>query len=245
MNAIICLKQYPKNNHHFFHKMMTPPVTKKQASCEGNSFTIYSLNPFYHRKFPRLISAIRKQHSTLYFCGELKQYPKIYHELPLEDYFFRQLPRILSKISVDDISEIGILCQKEDPRLIPLLEMLDSFTSVVSILTEEDHFFDKVSSGLLLSRGLTLNQKNLENLAKKQFLILLNGTAPSPQKNAPRCIDLRNSPSDTPTNTLSDFTSEAVTDFFHKQQIATLKHCYFVPKEEKNIKLIWKITKKS
>lgn len=243
MNAIIRLQKNSSSKKGRFRLFFRPAVESVEATKYDT--LIYSLNPFRYKRFPKIISNIRKQCSPVYFTEEMKQYPRVYHGISQEDYLFYHLGTILSKLPKEDLSDIGVFCQKEDPRLIPLLEILSHICVTVSILTEEDAFFETVSKNIFFSHGLTVNQKSPQTMPKKRLLILLNTPLETLSPYGERCIDLRTSPFSSDLPTLFDFTTRDTNDFFQKFHIENIKHCYFVPKEDKNINLIWKISKKS
>ena len=243
MNAIIRLSEPPKKS--FFHFLLLPPVTQTTAAIGEEPVEIYSFNPIRHKRFPHYVANIKRYCARVYFTGEMKQYPDIYRQPSTGEQFFRHLPQILSRMPVGDVSDVGILCEKEDPRLIPLVEILSRFSPSVSILTEKDVFFERVSRSLLASHGMSLNQKTTATMGKKRVLLVLNTTLSDCSSLGEFLIDLNDTQNLCHPNLLWDITTEETVKFFQAFHMTDIKHCYFVSTDERKLKLIWKISKKS
>ncbi|MBO5409285.1 MAG: hypothetical protein J6A61_07830 [Clostridia bacterium] len=243
MNAIICLNQTANSN--CLNKMFWTADTVVTSRLGEETVEIHSFNPRYRKRFPKLISKIRQHCTRIYFTEAMEQYPEIYHFVSAGDCFFRHLPHILSQMAYRDVRDVGILCEKEDPRLIPLVEILSRFSPSVSILTENDAFFERISQILLASHGMSLNQKNRNTMGKKQVLFLLNTTLTDCSAMGEFLIDFNDTKPLFHSNQLWDITTGEISAFFQTFHITDIKHCYFVPKQARELKLIWKISKKS
>ncbi len=245
MLAIVRPYQPSPSRNQLFQQLLTPSATVLHTSLKEEPVKIFTFNPLYRRRFPKLVSKIRKDFTRIYFTEEMKIYPNLCHEISQGACFFRHLPAILSQMAPQDVSDVGILCEHEDPRLIPLAELLSQFSPSVSIVTEKDSFFERVSQNLLRSHGLSLNQKSPSDIRIKRLLILLNTSDRNCCSHGEFLIDLNDTPNLSHKNLLWDISTEEVCQFFRDFHITGLKHCHFVPMSEGKLKLIWKISKKS
>lgn len=244
MNAIICQQPEEPGIRRRAKRLFMPPLTQKQYTKNGFSVTVYTFNPCWKALFPKMISRLKNQHEELIFDDTMASYRSLSEQAFLGNRFFQRFAEILDCFSTGDFLEVAVVCDEQDHRLLSVLEALCKHVKVVTILTEDSHFFDEISAEAMRSLGLSLTLKDLRQKRCPDLTVLLSKKS-SAKIDGTYVINLSDRFCDTLGNLLTDFSCESVTDFLNTFPKIRIKSCYLVPHTEPIRNLIWKISKKS
>jgi len=164
-----------------------------------------------------------------------------------ERCFFTYFPNIIKKfssVSNKENLDICIISLKSDKAIFQIIDSLKDYIKTISIITEDEAFFDNISDYTWSEYGILANLKNFSDSSYKELSIILNKDNDNNNdfsKISSYTIDVYQKYFVENTNYLLDFSS------FNSKKLDNflVKKCYFIEKGDKITNLNWKFYKKS
>ena len=164
-----------------------------------------------------------------------------------ENCFLSHFSAIIKKFKTSIVKEnldIGIISLKSDKAIFQIIDRLKDYSKTVSIVTEDDNFFESISEYAWLKYGMLVNLKEQDNLLYKDLAVILNMPPDFKtdfSKISNYTIDIYERYFPVNTNYLTDFSS------FNRKKLDKymVKMYNFVQKSQKITNFNWKFQKKS
>lgn len=212
----------------------------QQTKAPHSAVTFCRLNPWYRPFFPWILKRLCRS-SSLYFCEEMRAYPRLYR--PRQEPFYEILPAILETYTENRRIHAGIVCKAGDERLRRVALLLGEYAQTLTLCCEQAPEHD-LEEALLLQTGTALCRQALASLSNADLVIVLSPWGNSfPTGRA--CINLSQEVFPVTGKLLTDCTSLATEQLFCKLRYPKIKQCYFISEKETIKKLIWENQKKS
>jgi hypothetical protein len=176
---------------------------------------------------------------------EIKSYFNAYKKVTFSQALTENLEKIIkfqkhiSKLKND--LDITIFSNVWDENIFNIIDNIKDTINVISIVTNDDAFFNEISEYAFLKYGLSTNIKKPIEIKEKDFCIVLNTKEQDFYNKAKFTIDIYMDNKLINTNILIDFYSETS----KKMNIYSVKNAFFVEKAENLLNIKWKIVKKS
>lgn len=196
---------------------------------------VYTLHPTWKPLFPSILKQLGKKHSTLIFSEELNS-----KETPLAPLFLKRFREILPLTHRGVLQKVALLCKEKDSRLWSLLEMVSPFSQTVSIVTDDNLFFEDISKKAIWQLGLTVNQRTVSQLEQTDLLILLSGEFDLTNLHQGSLINLSHQPTNCTLPTLVAVTNTAVSAFLARHPRLRLNPSHLLSQNDNITNLIWK-----
>jgi len=172
---------------------------------------------------------------------EFKSYT--YNGNPFLAHFPNIIKKFYSSIDKENL-DIGIISVKSDKAIFQIIDELKDYSKTISIVTEDEEFFENISEYAWLKYGMLVNLKEQDNLVYKDLALIFN--MPADFKSdfsvvSKYTIDIYRKHFPVNTNYLVDFSS------FNRKKLDKymVKMCNFVEKNHKITNFEWKFQKKS
>ncbi len=204
--------------------------------CIGaENVTVYTLHPAWKLLFPSILKQLGKKHSSLIFSEEFNL-----KEPSLAPLFLKRFQEILSLAHRGTLQKIALLCKEKDHRLWPLLETVSPFSQTVSVVTDDNLFFDSISEKAIWQLGLTVNQRTVSQLEQVDLVILLSGEFDLKKLCQGSLMNLSDQPANCTLPTLAAVTNTAVSAFLARHPHLRLNPSHLLSQNDKITNLIWK-----
>ena len=228
-------------------------TTKEIITDKNIEIYLYNLKMYYPFLIKKEIMKIKKsfeKEDMVYFTDEVPEYIKNEFTKYTYNYgniFLTHFSGIIQKFkaSIDkNALDIGIISIKSDKAIFQIIDKLKDHSKTISIVTEDDSFFEEISDYGWTKYGMLVNLKEFCDLRHKDITIILNKSPDEDTdfKNTSKyTIDIYRKYFLENTNLLDDFSS------FSEKKLSKYmtKMYYFVEKEQKITNFRWKFHKKS
>ena len=212
---------------------------------------VYNLKNYWPFLLKKETEKIKKEFSELdnnmkivfseSVTDETKEYFSKIRKVTKKECFFNNLPKILNKFENPD-SDLYIISNERDNQIFDIIEAASKKLKVISLITNDENFFDEVSEYALTKYGIGVNLKDLAEVQNKGLAVILNLSAHATHDFSDifkYVIDLPQKHEIFGAKYLVDFSSIKA----EKLRAYPTEYCYFVEKEHKILKLNWKISK--
>ena len=244
MKTVLHLPKKERGGFILLCRLVMPPVSTRLVTYGSLSVAVCTLNPLWKPLFPRLIQHISHNREGLLLDNSMKQYASLLKQPGKEELFFSRFPELLKLCCESFVCYPTVICHQPDTRISTVLKALSNHAKAVTVVTNDDLFFDRIAKDAMLFLGLSLNQRDLDSVESSDLTVVLsvNHDTKIPGN---RVISLCETEFSADGQILEDFSSHSTTGFFSSFPHLRLNHCFLVPETESIQNLIWKISKKS
>lgn len=156
------------------------------------------------------------------------------------DIFLLHIEKIIKTLNTGAKMKICIFSDLPDERIYKLCDRINPFTDILYLVTQNEDFYDKISSYTMENHGLVMTLKQFSESVRADINIILNSNETDFSKNSGYSINLSDK-NITAEKTLYDIIPIDAGDFSGIE----IKKCQFLNENCENFNLIWRNYQKS
>lgn len=229
MIAILC--EHSPHTGRPLYGIRPYSVTKDAIGEE--TVLIHTVTRYYQPFLPKVIKHLQNKHPGLLFSKELHR-----QEMPPNFLFYQRIRQILPLIQSKQ--RVAVLCAGKDEKLPELMKMISSFVRAVSLVCEDESFFEKVSEQALSESGLSMNRRSLSELGHTDLALLLSGSFDLSHFRCSCLVNLSPKNLPVPVPELVAVTNPQVDSFLRRYPHLELNPTFLISQNAPITNLIWK-----
>lgn len=226
-------------------KIIIDAGKKKELIKLGNETVLCILGKrFPIMSYKKFLKEIGEIENDIYISENIKKRlsEKIFSitefkKINTTEIFLKNIEKIIRHIKTDEKITISIYSDKKDERIFNLISSLNTFCSVIHLITKDENFYENVSEYALLNYGLAVN---LKKSAPSSLNIILNSEITDFSDKNGYVINLSD----------NELTAQKILDDIlplnlPKDLKTDIKKCIFLEEDCQKFDLIWKNSQKA
>lgn len=229
-------------------KIIVDAGKKKELIKLGNEAVLCVLG----RRFPKLsykkfLKQIGATKNDIFYASKnikkrtLKKLSRItaFSKINTTEIFLNNIGNIVKHINAGEKMNICIYSDKKDERIFNLISSVNSFCSIIYLITKDENLYEEASEYALENHGIAINLKQFSQINEAHLSIVLNSPKTDFSHKSGGVINLSDTPLKaqkiladiSPLNLPADFRTD-------------IEKCVFLEKDCQKFDLIWKNSQK-